>query len=172
MRFFTLAMLAIVSLAACNEDPLAGPCSDREDEVYAVMVPKDGDNFISQNPAKFTNCDSFICLSTNGSKPYCTKRCASDSECNNANGVQMECAVVTEFGSLACREPKHEFCDEDACLSTCTSSSDQTTCEKDCKAELCCERDEATQGVLEPASYCAAKDGQIAHDPSAKPAGT
>lgn len=168
MRFLIVACVAVFSLSACNEDPLAGPCSPREDEIYAVMVPKDGDNFISQNPAKFTNCGSFICLSTNGSKPYCTQSCASDSECGNANGVEMECIVVTEFGALACRQPMHEFCDEDACLATCADSA----CEKICKDELCCERNPDTQGVLEPASYCAAKDGQIAHDPSAQPAGT
>lgn len=156
MRQFTVAVLAfaLVVTAACTPDPLGGKCSDKEDDVYAVMKPKDGDNFISQHPAKFVNCDTFICLSTNGSLPYCSKRCVTASECSNANDIAMECKVVTEFGALACRAPSHDFCEEGAA-----------------EDELCCERNPDTGAVLEPATYCAAKDGEIAHDPKAEPIG-
>ncbi len=149
-----VASLALSLALACNQDPLGGPCSEKEDDVYKIMEPKDGDNFISQSPAAFLNCESFVCLSTNGSKPYCTKRCGSSSECGNGNGIEMECKVVTEFGALACRVPSHDWC---------ADGSDEE--------DLCCERDPDTQGVIDPATYCAAKDGQVPHDPAAQPIG-
>ena len=141
---------------ACSTDPLGGACSDNEEDIYKTMDPRNGNNFISQHPANFINCESFICLSTNGSKPYCTKRCTSDTECQGAtsedgNPVDMVCTVVTEFGALACRNPKNEYCAGE-------------NIEAD---DLCCEQDPQTQSVVDPAKYCAAKDGQIPHDPAA-----
>ncbi|MFH1808447.1 MAG: hypothetical protein ABIJ09_06875 [Pseudomonadota bacterium] len=156
MRQFTLAVLTLglIAATACTPDPLGGKCAEKEDDVYGVMKPKDGDNFVSQDPTAFLNCDTFICLSTNGSLPYCTKRCASDTECLNGNGIAMECKVVTEFGALACRAPDHAFCPSGAL-----------------EDELCCDREETTGAVKEPAKYCAAKDGEVAHDPKAEPIG-
>lgn len=148
MRILSI-FFATVALAACQQDPLAGPCNEeaRIDRVYELITPDADDNVISQDPSAFLNCETFICLSTGGTKPYCTRICASDEECLNGNGIAMKCRVVTEFGPLACRGPAHEFCPEDAA-----------------DAELCCERDPATNAVLESAMYCAAEEGAIPLD--------
>ena len=182
--------LCAVALA-CTPDWLAGPCNrdgDKNNElVYwddkrdppSGMKPKDGDNYISQNPALFTTCENFLCLSSNGSNPYCTKVCGSDGDCVNGNDVKMECKVATEFGALACRSPTHEFCDENtckaACPASCVGNTDvngcKTRCEEACLTEVCCDRDSVTHGVKDPATYCIAKDGTIPHDAKALPAG-
>lgn len=168
------------AMLACTPDWLAGPCNrdgDKNSEVvYNGMKPKDGDNYISQNPALFTTCENFLCLSSNGSTPYCTKVCGSDGDCVNGNGIEMECKVATEFGALACRAPTHEFCDENACKAACptTCGADaecKTRCEEACVDEQCCDRDPVTHGVKDPATYCIAKDGTIPHDAKALPAG-
>lgn len=157
MRQLSPLFLIVAFAMGCVDDPLAGPCNteDKEDVVYETMKPKDGDNFISQDPTAFLNCESAICLSTNGTKPYCTKRCTKDDECLNGNDVAMRCRVVTEFGPLACRSPKHEYC----------------VGEDIPEEEVCCQRDEETRAVKDPAKYCAAEDGEVPHDPKAEPIG-
>jgi len=158
MRSIAAVLVAVgVSLGlGCQADWLAGPCNSNEDLVYKdnAMVPQDGVNYIAQDPSAFLNCETFLCLSTNGSKPYCTQRCVTDTECKNGNEIGMECKVVTQFGPLACRMPAHEHCPEGA----------------DPEA-LCCEKEAGTNAVVEPASYCAAKDGEVPHDPKALTAG-
>jgi len=168
---------------ACQPDWLAGKCNrDNPDVVYwddskkMGMQPKDGDNYLSQNPSLFITCENFLCLSSNGSVPYCTKLCGSNAECVNGNNIEMECRVVTQFGPLACRAPDHSFCDETKCKSDCQVSCGGnatciTNCEKECVDELCCERDPETHGVKDPALYCMAKDGTVPHDAKALPAG-
>jgi len=156
MRWMTVFFVAAGLSIGCQPDWLAGPCNDKEDLVYKddAMIPQDGVNYIAQDPSAFLKCETFLCLSTNGSKPYCTQRCVSDAECVNGNEKAMECKVVTQFGPLACRVPTHEFCLEGAD-----------------EEDLCCERDSSTHAVLDPATYCAAKDGQVPHDPKALPIG-
>lgn len=185
-RYLVVAWGALAAALACQPDWLAGTCNrDDPETVYwnetrrSGMQPKDGDNYISQNPALFLSCENFLCLSSNGSVPYCTKPCGSDSECVNGNNIEMECRVVTQFGQLACRAPSHDFCDENACRAACPTSclgdpdpnACKTKCEEACPTELCCERDERTHGVKDPAMYCRAVDGKLPHDAKALPAG-
>jgi hypothetical protein len=157
-----LCVAILVFSGGCQPDWLAGPCNrDKPELVYSNpdntvnMEPQDGVNNIVQDPTAFTSCETFICLSTNGSKPYCTKPCLNDQECLNGNDVPMECKIITQSSGLACREPKTEYCGANAN-----------------PEDLCCQTDPVTHAVKDPVKYCAAKDGAVAHDPRAKPAGT
>jgi hypothetical protein len=96
------------------------------------------------NDPGFENCNAFYCASTNGSRPYCTRRCESRLDCDPGglpclpgkpcNRDNWACEVVIEFGVLACK-----------------SLDESGTCELD----------PSTGKVADPAQYCRAKDGTI-----------
>ncbi|MEW5854457.1 MAG: hypothetical protein AB2A00_37120 [Myxococcota bacterium] len=129
----------------CLQTDLGKPCSCDENLQKRVTV-KGGSNDLVQDSA-FENCESFYCASTNGSRPYCTKRCSSALDCDPGGPPcipgqpcardNWKCEVVIEFGSLACEAP-----DENGS----------------------CELDEETGKVKEPARYCRAVDGTLTDD--------
>ncbi|MBI5494282.1 MAG: hypothetical protein HY904_04595 [Deltaproteobacteria bacterium] len=133
----------------CFDTDLGAKCSSDEATLKRVTV-KPNSNDVVSDPG-FENCESFYCASTNGSRPYCTRRCASDFDCNpglpcppNAPDDEQcrrrdrsnwSCGVVIEFGALAC------------------SSVDPETGS--------CELDPVTGKVKSPAKYCRVADGVV-----------
>lgn len=144
--------VVVLFLAGCGApDWLGGPCKEEGGEslLYAHIQPQAGTNEIAVNPVAFNACESWTCLSSDGSVPYCTRRCTGDADCVNGNGLQMHCQVVTSFGPLACEEPRWEHCPDEA------------------EDQVCCERDPATNDVVTPAMYCMASKGGQEQDPCA-----
>ena len=131
----------------CFDTDLGQKCTENNETLKRVTV-KPGSNDVAADPG-FENCENFYCASTNGSVPYCTRRCESNFDCNPGGlpcvgNIPKEacrprenwnCEVVIEFGALAC------------------ATVDPTT--------GTCELDPDTGKVLNPVKYCRAVEGTI-----------
>lgn len=130
----------------CFDTDLGQTCSSNEATLKRVTV-KPGSNDVVADPG-FENCQDFYCASTNGSVPYCTRRCESNFDCNPGglpcfdqvpdsipcrDRANWNCEVVIEFGALAC-----------------------TTVDPNTGT---CELDPVTGKVKNPVKYCRAKEG-------------
>jgi hypothetical protein len=126
----------------CIQNDLGQQCSQDKSLEKRVTI-KEGSNDVVRDPA-FENCTAFYCASSNGSRPYCTRRCENDADCNPSQlpcipnqpcpADNWDCEVMIEFGELACMLP-------------------------DENGE--CPVDDATGKVADPAKYCRAKDGTL-----------
>lgn len=94
---FTVVGLALVSLVAC-EPEVGMPCSPSEPYVNSRVLQEAGRNDLVRD-INFENCTQLLCLSSDGSRPYCTRSCETDLDCS-ADG--FVCAQVVNFGPLAC----------------------------------------------------------------------
>lgn len=128
---------------ACLQQDLGRECSADSTTVARVTV-KEGSNDVVSDPG-FENCDYFLCASTNASRPYCTRKCETQLDCNPlpvpclpGAPCPMEdwrCEVLIEFGALACKQ-----------IDPATNG---------------CETDPETGKVLDPVKYCRAVDGSL-----------
>jgi len=128
---------------ACFQPDVGQECSGNEDTIRKVTVRPNSNDVVS-DPG-FENCVDFFCASTNGSRPYCTRRCESTFDCNGSMAPCLpgqpdcernnwSCEVVIEFGELACKQ------------------TDETGG---------CETDPDTGKVKDPVKYCRANDGTM-----------
>jgi hypothetical protein len=127
----------------CLTGDLGLVCSVNAETTARVTV-KEGSNDVVSDPG-FENCDYFLCASTNGTRPYCTRKCESQLDCDPGGppcipGQACErdnwrCEVLIEFGALACKQI-------DPDTGTCPS-------------------DPATGKVRDPVKYCRAIEGHI-----------
>jgi hypothetical protein len=129
MRFIVFCAAATVLWLGGCEPEVGQPCLPSDVSEANVKVAK-GTNDLVRNVA-FDNCTQALCLSTDGSRPYCTKECVADSECTDA-GEGFSCLAVISFGELACAD----YID-------CESVDEGQTC--DCVT------------TTNPRKYCAAK---------------
>jgi hypothetical protein len=118
------ASLFVVLAGSGCEPEIGSPCSDNEQEVNDLVPQVDKTNNLV-NDVKLENCSQALCLSFQGSRPFCTKRCEAELECAEA-GAGFTCTDVVTFGPLACldyedpflpqpgTEPSGEACEVDA----------------------------------------------------------
>jgi hypothetical protein len=95
LPFLTCAMF----FSAC-EPEVGQPCDPNEEKVLDTVKVIPGSNDLVRDVG-FDNCSNALCLSVDGSRPYCTKPCESDLECAEA-GPGFTCQRVIDFGELAC----------------------------------------------------------------------
>lgn len=132
---FLVSSLVCVALASGCEPEIGAPCSAREEEVNELVPQNEGTNNLVNN-VQLENCSQAFCLSFQGSRPYCTKRCEADIECAEAGpGFTCSSDVVT-FGPLACRDFGDPFLPQpgspEPSGETCESSEDCTVEGEDC----------------------------------------
>jgi hypothetical protein len=99
----SLSILSALFLLLCAlgcEPEIGGLCDANRDLVDAAVEQTRGTNNLVQDVG-LDNCTQGLCLSTDGSRPYCTKACTSDIECAEA-GSGFRCLEVVAFGPLAC----------------------------------------------------------------------
>jgi hypothetical protein len=98
----TVLFAAAAALGVGCEPEIGSPCDD-EAEVLKFIQPKAGTSPLVLRPA-FQNCSQGLCLSIDGSRPFCTKRCEDDLECAEA-GDGFTCSTDDViFGPNACRD--------------------------------------------------------------------
>lgn len=102
-----LAAIALTSLATLPfvlgcEPEIGGICDPDTEFVNELVEQVAGTNNLVLD-VRLDNCTQGFCLSTDGSRPYCTKRCEADIECSEA-GAGFVCQEVVAFGPLACND--------------------------------------------------------------------
>ncbi len=98
-----LAATALAVTLPCAlgcEPEIGGVCDPDTDYVNQLVEQVPGTNNLVLD-VRLDNCTQGFCLSTDGSRPYCTKRCQADIECAEA-GAGFVCQEVVAFGPLAC----------------------------------------------------------------------
>ncbi len=101
MRIVALALACTaLPLALACEPEIGMPCDPDTEFVDGLVEQVAGTNNLVLD-VRLDNCTQGYCLSTDGSRPYCTKRCETDIECAEAGGG-FECKEVVTFGPLAC----------------------------------------------------------------------
>ena len=83
------------------EPEIGSPCDPDKELVDKLVKQTAGTNNLVSSP-KF-ECSQAFCLSTDGSRPYCTVRCESDADCAEA-GEKFHCKKVIDFGENACSD--------------------------------------------------------------------
>ncbi|OGQ18372.1 MAG: hypothetical protein A2138_00400 [Deltaproteobacteria bacterium RBG_16_71_12] len=96
-----LACLAALPLALACEPEIGGICDPDTEFVDQLVEQVAGTNNLVLD-VRLDNCTQGFCLSTDGSRPYCTKRCEADAECTAEAGAGFACQEVVAFGPLAC----------------------------------------------------------------------
>src|SRR5438128_1934811 len=64
----------------CLAPTLGGECSANAAVTKRVTVRANSNDVVSD--PQFDHCDYFLCASTNGSRPYCTRRCETLIDCD------------------------------------------------------------------------------------------
>lgn len=85
-----------VAGTACSE--LGTQCVDDPTLQKRVQITPGSIDLVSD--VVFENCSQLLCMSDNGSLPFCTIECASNLDCDREGFV---CTQAVEFGPLACR---------------------------------------------------------------------
>ena len=165
MRAFVA--FAVLLLVGC-EPEIGGLCDPDKAKVTAAVEVNAGTNNLVQDVG-LNNCTESFCLSTDGSRPYCTKRCEADIECAEA-GAGFTCQVVINFGPLACsdfEDPTHERPGATSTAAACAANGDCTTQGEVCLADQCtvpgrdCVTGAAGGPSDHPLKYCAASPDVI-----------
>jgi hypothetical protein len=110
-RLLTAALSSVFALGAAGCEPeLGGECAPDRVFVKETVRQELGKNNLAQN-VNFENCGQRYCLSIDASRPFCTKRCQRDLDCD-APG--FTCQPVIEFGIFACEDwdPQTDCLDE------------------------------------------------------------
>ena len=106
--FFASVLCLLVAMGAGCEPEIGAPCSPDSAFVNSTVRQTAGSNDLVLDP-RFDTCQQALCLSSDGSRPYCTRTCVSDGDCQ-ADG--FTCQKVIDFGALACTD----FTPERDCL--------------------------------------------------------
>lgn len=117
------------------EPEIGSPCDDNEDEVNNLVPQRPGTNNLVQDVG-FDNCTQAFCLSADGGRPFCTKKCEADIECAEA-GEGFSCSAdVAVFGPTACLDFEDPFLPQpgsaDPSGAPCAVSEDCTVEGEDC----------------------------------------
>ena len=98
MRYaIALLLLSMASCAGC-EPEIGSPCSDDTPFVNQNFTVEGAENKLQRN-VNYTNCSQALCLSVQGSRPFCTKTCSTDLDCN-AEGFSCGEPILT--GPFGC----------------------------------------------------------------------
>ena len=173
MRLVGLALpcLLALPLALGCEPEIGGICDPDTEFVNQLVEQVEGTNNLVLD-VRLDNCTQGFCLSTDGSRPYCTKRCEADIECSEA-GEGFVCQEVVAFGPLACDD--YEAPNEPRDGSTGDACSGGTGCagEEICfeapsdHADTCgipgrdCLTGEGGAQSTQPFKYCAASSVDV-----------
>jgi hypothetical protein len=117
--------LAVICLGVACEPEIGSPCDPDTEFVDRLVEQAEGTDNLVQD-VRLDNCSQGFCASTNGSRPYCTKRCVADGECSEA-GAGFVCKEIVAFGPLACQDyenPNLPRPGTEASGTPCTSSGD------------------------------------------------
>lgn len=177
MRFIVFS--AVVALAVGCEPEIGGLCDPDKAKVNTKVPQEKGTNNLVQD-VELDNCSEGFCLSTDGSRPYCTKKCAADGECLAEAGTGFTCQIIISFGPLACQDfedpnkpkpgttPSNTSCTDDSnctapehCLGAVAGTSGSGKCGvpgRDCLTGNA----EGTAPSNLPLKYCAASAATIA----------
>lgn len=117
----TLVALLLASAAIACEPEVGSPCDPSKELVDSRVKQEAGKNDLVQS-VLFDNCTAALCASVDGSRPFCTKPCATDADCIEAEGFRCEPIVL--FGELGCRdhETNPDCLDDDGTLSDAVNS--------------------------------------------------
>jgi hypothetical protein len=132
MRFFVF--FAVVACAVGCEPEIGGLCDPDKAKVNAKVPQEKGTNNLVQD-VELDNCSEGFCLSSDGSRPYCTKKCEADGECLAEAGAGFKCQIIISFGPLACQDfedPNKPRPGVTSTLAKCTTDSDCTTANEHC----------------------------------------
>lgn len=166
---------ALALLAGC-EPEIGSPCDVNQAEVDKLVPPKEGTNNLVQDVG-FDNCNQGFCLSVDGSRGFCTKKCESDRECAEA-GDGFLCQEAVVFGPLACldyedpllarpdTEPSGQTCEEGVVCPDAESCFSEGTLTNTCgvPGRDCLTGDNGGKSP-NPTRYCAASpDVLVARD--------
>lgn len=101
---------------AC-EPELGSPCDPNKEVVDSRVLQQPGKNDLVQSVA-FDGCTTALCASVQGSRPFCTRTCEADTECQ-LDDPEFKCAPIVLFGPLGCRdfETNPDCVDDDLTLS-------------------------------------------------------
>lgn len=132
MRAPQLSFVIIATLATTACEPeIGGLCDPDPQEVANAVAQVENTNNLVQD-VQLDFCSQGFCMSTDGSRPYCTKVCQTDAQCAEA-GPGFVCRETVTFGPLACtdwEDPLKEQPGKEKPASevrqTCASSSDCT----------------------------------------------
>lgn len=97
---FAPCLLVVMPLALACEPEIGGICDPDTAFVDQLVEQVPGTNNLVLD-VRLDNCTQGFCASTDGSRPYCTKRCEANIECAEA-GEGFLCEEVVTFGPLAC----------------------------------------------------------------------
>jgi hypothetical protein len=108
-------VLALVAGSAC-EPELGSPCDNKE-VVDQLVRQEPGKNDLVQS-VRFDRCSAALCASVDGSRPFCTRTCETDTDCT-IDDPAFVCAPIVQFGALGCRdfEDNPDCVDDDGSLS-------------------------------------------------------
>lgn len=176
MRALDVIVLPALALCAVACEPeVGGICDPDPDEVSRAVTQVAQTNNIVQD-VQLDYCSQGFCMSTDGSRPYCTKVCQTDVQCAEA-GAGFVCAETVIFGPLACSDWEDPLQEQPAkagtsSLSPCAGSSDCPVEGESCflKGELqgkcgfagrdCLNGQDGGQS-LNPIKYCAARSPEV-----------
>jgi hypothetical protein len=149
--------LAVISLGVACEPEIGSPCDPDAEFVDRLVEQAEGTDNLVQD-VRLDNCSQGFCASTNGSRPYCTKRCVADGECAEA-GEGFLCKEIVAFGPLACQDYENPNLarpgttpSETACQSSADCAGDEI-----CLGQVPCQSDSdcGTEfGVVCEANVC------------------
>lgn len=177
MRHLSPVVVTISILCALGCEPeIGGPCDPDPKKVEKAVEQRQGTNNLVQD-VSLDNCSQGFCLSTDGSRPYCTKECEADIECAEA-GAGFTCQEVIAFGPLACQDYEDPLQEQTAKEGTssktaCATSGDCTVAGESCFpagplegtcgfAGRDCLTGEGSSQSLLPLKYCATTPDIIA----------
>jgi len=76
-----LGVVSLALLVGCADD-LYAPCTlDPSSPDLAIQVCGDRTKELSCAVDNYVQCETRVCARYSGSSPFCTKRCADDSDC-------------------------------------------------------------------------------------------
>lgn len=133
LRCFS-AFLILAGALAC-EPEIGGLCDPVAANVAGAVEQKAGTDNLVQD-VKLDNCSQGFCLSTDGSRPYCTKRCTADLECQEA-GPGFTCQEVVAFGPLACQDYEDPLAEDPAKAGASSGAACSTSADCSVEGETC-----------------------------------
>lgn len=113
-----IAGLLLLTFGAGCEPEVGSPCGPK-DFVDARVVQEPGQNDLVRDLG-FEACKQGLCASVDGSRPFCTKSCETNLDCN-ADG--FTCGRLVSFGQLACED----WTPENDCVQPDGTPSEQPT---------------------------------------------
>ena len=90
-------LLVFLALGTACQDEVGSPCNDDPGLMEEIFPVEPGESRMQRN-VNFENCSQLLCLSNQGSPPFCTIECESDAACP----ADFECASPILTGPFGC----------------------------------------------------------------------